>query len=226
MLASLLVLFLTTAPAPQASSNAALSVCEASKDTRYDSTRITVHARTDFHAHGVMLIDDRCPDAVIHIKHHLEGVDAGFCALGERFSCPGSIEGDFSGMFRIRKSGRGWIELDTLEHYTSHFEVLPKCEPMPRLVQPVTPDLSPDLPIGMRSGGAAVMEFDVRPDGSIGNPVIIQTEGLTEDPGTRARLLGAIAKWRFEPVSGLCIGRARLRLKPRDEAGVTGKGRR
>jgi hypothetical protein len=69
------------------------SVCDLPQLHRaFDRKRVQIRGRFDVHAHGVFLRDDRCPGAMLSLRHTDSSPDLTLCTperLSQEFGCPG-----------------------------------------------------------------------------------------------------------------------------------------
>jgi len=93
-------------------------------------------------------------------------------------------------------------------------EIFP-CEPMPKVVESVAPEY-PAHTQHFR-GGRVVMEFSLRTDGTVADPVVFESD---IEPWHAEALFGnvkaALLKWHFQKPSQVCRARTTFTFKVED----------
>lgn len=79
---------------------------------------------------------------------------------------------------------------------------LPRCHPAPKLLYASQPELPPrermPYPVSLR------LDVDVAPDGSVSNPVVVNTTRPNDLDYFGPPVLKAVLKWRYEQVKTAC----------------------
>jgi outer membrane biosynthesis protein TonB len=93
-------------------------------------------------------------------------------------------------------------------------DTVPTCKSLPSVEKLMQPEFPSDIePRGMPNPVTVLVEFTLRQDGSVADPIAIEADAGSYNSEFKARALRAILGTRFKPGSPECRARMRVAFK-------------
>jgi outer membrane biosynthesis protein TonB len=83
---------------------------------------------------------------------------------------------------------------------------------MPKLTHSETPEI-PTRESTTAPGGTLIVEFTIAPDGSVSDPVVVESDTVPTKDWFNDSVLRSVVKWKWERVDAPCRGRFAVTMR-------------